>query len=141
MLELLPHLNATLNAISGMLLVTGWRLILAGREDLHRRCMLSAFAVSSLFLASYLTRVALGGTHVYPGVGWDRTLYLVILATHVVLAAAVPFLALRTLYLALRRRLETHRRWARVTLPIWIYVSVTGVAVYWMLYHYQGVGS
>jgi putative membrane protein len=138
-LELLPHLNATLNGISGVLLVIGWRLIRAGREDLHRACMLSAFVVSSLFLASYLTRVTLGGTHVYPGTGWDRTLYLVILVTHVVLAAAVPFLALRTLYLALRRRLETHRRWARVTLPIWIYVSVTGVVVYWMLYHHQGL--
>lgn len=139
MLELLPHLNATLNGIAGVLLVTGWRLIRAGREDLHRLCMLSAFVVSSLFLTSYLTRVTLGGVHVYPGTGWDHTLYMVILVTHVVLAAAVPFLALRTLYLALRRRLETHRRWARVTLPIWIYVSVTGVIVYWMLYHHAGV--
>ena len=101
--------------------------------------MLSAFACSTLFLACYLTRYALEGTHAYPGSGWVRTVYLSVLATHVVLAAAVPALALRTLYLALRRRIDSHRRWARVTFPIWIYVSFTGVWVYWMLYHYAGV--
>ena len=139
MLELLPHLNASLNAASAVLLVTGWRFARARREIPHRACMVGAFALSILFLCSYLTRVWFGGTHVYPGVGWDRTLYLFVLATHVPLAALVPFLALRTLYLAARRRLDQHRRWARWTLPIWLYVSLTGVIVYVMLYHYVGV--
>ncbi len=132
-------MNATLNAISGVLLLTGWRLIRARRIELHRRFMLAAFACSALFLTSYLTRVTLGGVHAYPGDGWDRSFYLVLLATHVTLAAVVPLLALRTLYLGLNRRDAVHRRWARVTFPIWMYVSVTGVLVYWMLYHYAGV--
>lgn len=101
--------------------------------------MLTAFACSTVFLVGYLTRYAISGNHVYPGDGWDRVLYLGILVTHVTLAALVPVLALRTLWLALRRRIESHRRWARVTFPIWMYVSVTGVIVYWMLYHYAGV--
>jgi putative membrane protein len=136
LVELLPHLNASLNAASGVLLVVGWRFARSGRERPHRACMASAFTLSVLFLISYLTRYALTGNHVYPGTGWDRTLYLAILVTHVSLAALVPWLAIRTLYLALRRRIDTHRRWARFTLPIWLYVSVTGVIVYGMLYHY-----
>lgn len=141
MLELLPHLNAALNATAGALLFTGWRFIKARPRQVerHRACMLAAFACSALFLTSYLTRVTLGGTHVYPGDGWDRTFYIVLLASHVILAAAVPVLALRTLYLGLRRRDPVHRRWARITFPIWMYVSVTGVLVYWMLYHYAGI--
>ncbi len=92
-----------------------------------------------VFLTSYLTRMALMGHQVYPGGGWERSFYLVLLTSHVTLAALVPFLAIRTLYLALRRRIETHRRWARLTFPIWMYVSVTGVLVYWMLYHHARV--
>ncbi|MFQ5697171.1 MAG: DUF420 domain-containing protein [Myxococcota bacterium] len=135
MVEILPHLNATLNVTSGILLLAGWRYIRARRVRSHRACMISAFACSILFLASYLTRLALCGHHPYPGTGWDREFYLVLLASHVILAALVPGLACRTLYLAWRRRLSSHRRWARVTLPVWLYVSVTGVAVYVMLYH------
>jgi uncharacterized membrane protein YozB (DUF420 family) len=132
--ELLPHLNATLNGTAATLLVCGWFFARAKRERPHRACMTAALLCSALFLISYLTRHALTGHHVYPGTGWDRTLYLFVLATHVVLAACVPVLALRTLWLALKRRIESHRRWARVTFPIWMYVSVTGVIVYWMLY-------
>ena len=96
----------------------------------------SALGCSTVFLISYLIRFALTGIHRYPGEGWDRTLYLIILGTHTPLAAMVPALAIRTLYLALKGRFVTHRKWARVTFPIWMYVSVTGVAVYYMLYHY-----
>jgi uncharacterized membrane protein YozB (DUF420 family) len=137
--EVLPHTNALLNATSGVLLLCGFVAIRRGREDRHRRLMLSAFGCSVLFLISYLTRYALTGDHRYPGEGWDRTFYLVLLATHVSLATLVPFLAGRTLYLGLKTRgsparREQHRRWARVTFPIWMYVSVTGIIVYWMLY-------
>lgn len=138
MVEWLPHTNALLNACAGALLLLGLRFVKAREIERHRRCMLAAFACSVLFLASYLARNILVGDHPYPGQGWDRTFYLVLLASHVVLAALVPFLALRTLYLGLRRRDETHRRWARITFPIWMYVSVTGIVVYWMLYHYAG---
>jgi putative membrane protein len=138
LVEILPHVNAALNGTSAALLITGWRFARARRERPHRFCMLSAFGCSMLFLVSYLTRMALSGHQVYPGTGLSRTFYLVVLTSHVVLAATVPFLALRTLYLGLRRRIETHRRWARVTLPIWLYVSLTGVVVYWMLYQQAG---
>jgi putative membrane protein len=138
MVEILPHLNAALNGTSAALLFTGWRFARAHREKPHRACMISAFGCSVLFLTSYLTRMALTGHQVYPGSGWDRTFYLALLASHVTLAASVPALAIRTLYLAARRRIESHRRWARVTFPVWMYVSVTGVVVYWMLYHQAG---
>ncbi|MFQ5514494.1 MAG: DUF420 domain-containing protein [Myxococcota bacterium] len=134
MAEVLPHLNASLNAIAAVLLVSGWRFARAHRERPHRICMLTALACSVLFLTSYLTRYALTGHQVYTGTGWSRGVYFVLLPSHVVLAAAVPFLALRTLTLALHRRIDRHRRWARVTFPIWIYVSITGVIIYWMLY-------
>ena len=134
MVEYLPHLNAALNATSGVLLFTGWRFIRARKVERHRACMIAALVCSAIFLTSYLTRITLGGTHVYPGDGWDRIFYLGLLGTHVVLAAAVPFLALRTVWLGLQRRDAVHRRWARVTFPIWMYVSVTGVLIYWILY-------
>lgn len=134
MVEILPHLNALLNATAATLLFTGWRFARARREEPHRVCMLLAFGCSVVFLTSYLTRYALSGHQIYPGTGWDRSFYLVLLTSHVGLAMLVPALALRTLYLALRRRIDSHRRWARVTFPIWMYVSVTGVLVYWMLY-------
>ncbi len=139
MVELLPHVNAALNGTAAALLFTGWRFARARREPPHRICMLSAFGCSVVFLTSYLTRMALMGHQVYPGGGWERSFYLVLLTSHVTLAALVPFLAIRTLYLALRRRIETHRWWARLTFPIWMYVSVTGVLVYWMLYHHARV--
>lgn len=133
--ELLPPVNATLNATSGVLVVLGWRAIRAGDRERHRALMLAAFGSSVLFLAGYLTRVALTGTHAFPGGGALRVVYLAVLASHTVLAAAAAPLVLRTLFLALRARFPDHRRIARYTLPIWMYVSATGVAVYVMLYH------
>jgi putative membrane protein len=135
MLDTLPHLTAMLNACCATLLFLGWRAQRGQRLDRHRALMSSAFLCSVLFLVVYLTRVTLAGTHRYDGEGWDRTLYLVLLSTHMVLAAIVPVLAIRTLFLALKQRIDDHRRWARVTFPIWMYVSVSGVVVYWMLHH------
>lgn len=131
----LPALNAFLNATSAVLLVTGWRFIRQKRVVAHRTCMLAAFGVSILFLASYLYYHAHVGSIAFTGTGWVRPVYFGILLTHTVLAALVPFLALVTIYRALRGRFEQHRRIARVTLPIWLYVSVTGVVIYIMLYH------
>jgi putative membrane protein len=133
--DALPTLNAALNAASATLLFLGWRAIRAGRRDVHKRFMLAACGVSVAFLVSYLTRVALTGTHRFPGDGTLRTVYLFVLATHTVLAAATAPLAVRTLWLPFRQRFAEHRRIARWTLPVWMYVSVTGVAVYVMLYH------
>jgi putative membrane protein len=130
----LATVNAVLNGTAALLLIVGYRLIRARRVAAHRAVMLSAFACSVLFLASYLVYHAQVGSKRFPGVGAIRTVYLTILATHTVLAAAVPFLALATLTLAFRRRFPRHRSLARWTLPIWLYVSVTGVVVYWMLY-------
>jgi len=132
----LAALNATLNATAAILLFLGWRAVRAGKVARHRAFMGSAFLVSALFLVSYLTRFYLTGTHRYPGTGAMRTLYLSVLLTHTVLAAAVPFLAIRTIYLALKDRVAAHRKIARVTLPVWMYVSVTGVLIYFMLYHW-----
>jgi putative membrane protein len=131
----LPTVNALLNATSAVLLLSGFTAIRAGRRSVHRAFMLAACASSSLFLASYLTRVALTGTHRFPAEGWLRAAYLLILGSHTLLAAATLPLVLRTLFLSLRRRFPEHRRIARWTLPVWMYVSVTGVAVYVMLYH------
>ena len=136
--ELLPPVNATLNGTSAVLAVLGWRAIRAGDRARHRALMLAAFAASVLFLAAYLTRVALTGTHAFPGTGALRTAYLAILASHTVLAALAAPMVLRTLFLGLRERFPAHRRIARATLPIWLYVSVTGVAVYVLLYQVAG---
>ncbi len=130
----LPTLNAALNAASAALLFAGWRAIRSHRRERHRALMLGACASSALFLAGYLTRVALTGTHRFPGEGALRAAYLVLLASHTALAALALPLVLRTLQLSLGSRFPEHRRVARVTFPVWIYVSVTGVAVYVMLY-------
>jgi putative membrane protein len=132
--DVLPAVNATLNGTSAALVLLGWRAIRAGDRERHRALMLAAFASSVLFLAGYLTRIALTGTHTFPGGGLLRTVYLLVLASHTILAAAAAPMVLRTLFLAARARFPDHRRIARVTLPIWMYVSVTGVAVYVMLY-------
>jgi len=132
--SVLPTVNASLNALAAALLVIGYRLIRSGRIAAHRRVMLAAFASSTLFLVSYLVYHYQAGSVRFPGAGAARTLYLTILATHTLLAAAVPFLAVITLVRALRERFDRHRVIARWTLPIWLYVSVTGVVVYWMLY-------
>ncbi len=134
----LPTLNACLNALSAMLLIAGYRFIRRREIARHRACMLAAFGVSVLFLASYLLYHSQVGSVRFPGTGGLRTAYLAILLTHTVLAAAVPFLAVITLVHGLRQRFDRHRRIARWTLPIWLYVSVTGVVVYWMLYHLAG---
>jgi len=129
-------LNAALNLTSALLLVAGWRAIRARDVARHRTLMLSALGVSVAFLVSYVLRfVGKGGTTTFPDVGAVRTLYLGILLTHTVLAAVVPFLALRTVWLAWKQRFDAHRRLARWTFPVWLYVSVTGVVIYLMLYH------
>jgi putative membrane protein len=131
---ILPSVNASLNATSAVLLVLGWRAIRAGDKERHRALMLGALASSILFLAGYFTRLALTGTHAFPGSGAFRALYLAVLASHTLLAAAAAPLILRTLFLALKARFPDHRRIARATFPVWLYVSVTGVAIYVMLY-------
>ncbi len=131
----LPSVNAALNATSAVLLMWGYRLIRRKRIEKHRKVMTAAFIVSCLFLVSYLVYHAQAGTVRFQKAGAIRTVYLGILATHTILAAAVPFLAIVTLRRGLAARYDRHRRIARWTLPIWLYVSVTGVVVYMMLYH------
>jgi putative membrane protein len=133
--DFLPTLNASLNATSALLLSAGYVAIRRRKVWLHWRLMLSAFASSTIFLGFYLLRIALTGTHRYPVHDWTRTLYLVVLGSHTLLAMSVPPLAARTLWLAHKGKQPQHRRLARVTLPIWLYVSVTGVLVYVLLYH------
>lgn len=134
----LAFCNALLNGSAALLLVGGWLAIRRGRRDIHWKLMAAAFTVSCLFLVSYLTRVAISGTHRYPGSGPWRTFYIGLLTTHMLLAVAVPPLALRTLYLAVKKRYPEHRRLVRYTWPVWMYVSVTGVVVYLLLYHPPG---
>ena len=134
----LALLNASLNATSSLCLVYGWTRIRAGDRDGHRKAMGTAFVISAIFLVSYLTRVALGGTHPYPGDGALRTVYLAVLISHIALAASVPYFAIKGIYLAKNSRFDEHRRLMRVGLPIWLYVSVTGVLVYLMLYGAMG---
>jgi uncharacterized membrane protein YozB (DUF420 family) len=135
MISALPSVNAFLNASAAVLLVWGYLLIRRKQIDRHRRVMIAAFATSCLFLVCYLVYHAQVGSKRFPGTGAIRTLYLTILGTHTVLAAAVPVLAIVTLRRGLAARFDSHRRIARWTLPIWLYVSVTGVVVYLMLYH------
>ena len=130
----LPTLNALLNASSAVLLVVGWRLVRRGRREAHRRVMLAAVGTSALFLASYLAYHSQVGSVRFAGAGPLRAVYLAILASHTVLAAAIVPLVLVTLARALSGRHEAHRALARRTLPLWIWVSVSGVVVYWMLY-------
>lgn len=130
----LPAVNATLNALSALLLLTGYVMIRQRRLTAHRNVMIAALVSSALFLTSYLVYHAQVGSKHFPGTGTARTVYFAILITHTVLAAAVPFLAAVTVWRAWRKRWNLHARIARWTLPIWLYVSVTGVVVYWMLY-------
>jgi uncharacterized membrane protein YozB (DUF420 family) len=132
----LPHVNASLNALATVLLIMGYVWIRQCREQAHRVTMVSSFAVSVLFLVCYLVYHAQVGSRRFPEYPppWVRWIYLGILLTHVVLAATVPFLAVVTIFLAWRDRRTAHRRLARWTFPIWLYVSVTGVVVYIMLY-------
>ena len=132
---ILPSLNALLNAASALLLASGFAAIRSGRRRAHRLLMLGACSTSALFLASYLTRIALTGTHRFPAGGWLRATYVAVLGSHSLLAALTLPLVARTLFLSLRRRFAEHRHIARWTLPVWMYVSVTGVVVYVLLYH------
>ena len=130
----LPTVNAILNSTSAIFLLIGYGFVRARKIPQHRACMVIAFCCSVLFLISYLTYHFIAGSKSFPGTGTIRSIYLAILLTHTVLAAAVPPLAVITLYRGLKSQFEKHRRIARWTLPIWLYVSITGVVVYWMLY-------
>ena len=136
--ELLARVNACLNTVSFLLLVFGFVQIKRGRVDLHRKAMLLAVTASVLFLVGYVTRSALTGTHRLAGTGWVKAAYLLILFTHMMLAVVNVPLVVRTLFLASRERFVEHRRIARVTLPVWAYISLTGVIVYILLYHAVG---
>jgi len=133
--SVLPHINAALNALSFLLLVAAFYQIRRGDVQMHRRLMLSALAVSCLFLVSYVAYHAQHGSVRFTGQGAVRAVYFVILITHVILAAAIVPLVLVTLRRALAGDFARHRRIARWTYPVWVYVSVTGVVVYLMLYH------
>jgi uncharacterized membrane protein YozB (DUF420 family) len=130
----LPDVNAALNALSAAFLLAGFLFIKSKNIKAHRACMLSAFASSTLFLVSYLAYHYQVGSVPFKGQGPVRTLYFAILLTHTILAVVVVPMALITLFRALRNKFDAHRRIARWTFPIWLYVSVTGVVVYWMLY-------
>jgi uncharacterized membrane protein YozB (DUF420 family) len=132
----LPAVNATLNATAAILLLLGYREIRRGRMNQHRAFMIAACIASTLFLISYVTYHAHAGSRRFTGQGTVRVVYFIILISHVVLATAILPLALITLSRALRERFDRHRAIARWTFPIWLYVSVTGVAVYLMLYHW-----
>lgn len=134
--SVLPHLNAALNATSFLLLVAALYMIKRGNVQAHRRLMLSALTVSTLFLVSYVTYHAQYGSVRFTGQGAVRAIYFVILVTHVILAAAIVPLVIVTLRRALAGDFARHRRIARWTYPLWLYVSVTGVVVYLLLYHF-----
>lgn len=136
-LQDLPTLNAALNAASALLVLAGWWLIRHGRRDAHRRTMLLAVATSTLFLVSYLVYHFEVGSVRFTGRGFVRAVYFVILFGHTVLAVVIVPLVLATLRRALRGRFDAHRSLARVTLPLWLWVSVSGVVVYWMLYRLE----
>jgi putative membrane protein len=135
MISHLPAVDAALNATSAVLLACGFFFIRRKNIPAHRACMLSALATSVLFLACYLTYHYFHGVTRFPGHGFVRSFYLALLGSHTILALVIVPLVLATLYRAWRERFDLHRRIARWTLPLWLYVSVTGVAVYWMLYH------
>jgi uncharacterized membrane protein YozB (DUF420 family) len=130
----LPAVNATLNATAFVLLLIGYRLIRQGKREAHKKVMLAAFAVSSVFLASYLFYHFNVGSVRFQKEGPIRTVYFAILLSHTILAACVGVMAPITLFRALRERFPAHRKIARITFPLWAYVSITGVIVYFMLY-------
>jgi putative membrane protein len=130
----LPTLNAIINGACAVLLAAGWVCVRRRRIAAHRACMLGAFCGSVLFLLSYVAYHALAGSRPYTGQGWLRAVYFTILVSHIVLAAAMVPFVLTTLYRALGGDFVRHARLARVTLPVWLYVSITGVLVYWLLY-------
>ena len=130
----LPVLNACLNSLSAILLSAGYVFIRQKKQSAHRNCMVAAFVTSTLFLISYLVYHFNAGRTVFKEPGWFRPFYLALLATHTVLAVVILPLILTTLFLALRQRFDSHKRIARWTWPLWMYVSVTGVIIYLLLY-------
>jgi putative membrane protein len=132
-LSFMPRVNAVLNAVAAMLLVLGFAAIRKGRREAHKRLMVSAFAASAVFLIGYVVYHYAHGDTSYEGVGVIRTVYFAVLISHVVLSIVMLPMILTTFYLASRARFVAHRRIARWTLPIWLYVSVTGVVIYFML--------
>jgi len=134
-LTILPTVNAVLNATAALALLGGYAAIRRRRVGIHRACMLTAFAVSTLFLVSYVTYHYQVGSRPFGGTGWVRLAYFAILLSHTILAVAIVPLVLTTLYRALTAQFTRHAGLARWTFPLWLYVSVTGVVVYWMLYH------
>ena len=136
--RILAHVDATLNTIATLLIVAGLVAIKRGRIVLHKRLMLGAAGVSALFLCCYVVYHLNAEPVRFRGEGWQLTAYRVLLFSHIVLAAVQVPLILRTAWLGLKDRREQHRKWAKVTTPIWLYVSLTGVVVYWLLYHWPG---
>jgi uncharacterized membrane protein YozB (DUF420 family) len=130
----LPHLNACLNGASALLLFSGYTFIRSRNVIAHRACQIAALVMSLLFLASYLTYHYYHGATRFPGTGWVRPLYFTILTSHTILAIVIVPLVTLTFYRAFRNDFARHRRIARITLPLWFYVSITGVIVYLMLY-------
>ena len=138
----MPALNAALNGLATVLLAAGYFCIRTGRRGAHAKCMIAAFATSCVFLVSYVAhKVLVRGVHTKLGAeGWIRDAYYVMLITHILLAAAIVPMALVTISRALRERFDAHRRIARWTWPVWMYVSVTGVLIYFMLYQWFPAG-
>lgn len=132
----LPALNAALNSASAVFLTAGYLFIRNKKVTAHKLCMLSAFATSTIFLISYLTYHYQVGSVPFKGQGWIRVVYFTVLISHTILAVAIVPLVLVTLTRALKGSFERHKRIARRTLPLWLYVSITGVIVYWMLYRF-----
>lgn len=132
--DAIAPINALLNSTSTVLLLVGYVAVRRKKVPVHRASMFGAFVASCVFLAGYLTRFALTGAHPFPQLGWVRTAYLAILISHMILAVVTVPLVFRTLFLAYRKRFVEHRKIAKVTYPIWLYVSFTGVVVYLMLY-------
>ena len=133
--ENLPALNAALNGTAGILLAIGYYYIRQGNMTAHKKIMISAFVVSSVFLVSYLIYHAHAGSTKFLGTGFIRPVYFTILISHIILAAAIVPMAIITMFRGLKARYDTHKKIARWTLPIWLYVSVTGVIIYFLLYH------
>ncbi|WP_408096824.1 DUF420 domain-containing protein [Peredibacter sp. HCB2-198] len=132
----LPSLNAFLNTVAGVLLLLGYIAIKQGKRELHKKLMVSALGVSAAFLTSYLIYHYHVPSKKFPDLGWIKTVYFLILFPHIVLAAVMVPMILKTFWHAFREEWESHKKIAKITFPIWMYVSVTGVIVYFMLYHW-----
>lgn len=132
----LPTLNASLNAVAATLLLSGYIAIKKNNKELHKKLMVATFIVSSLFLTSYLIYHYYVGSVKFPDLGWIKTVYLLILIPHIILSTVMVPMILKTFWHAYRQEWEKHKKIARLTFPIWMYVSITGVIIYFMLYHW-----